>query len=96
MNELYKFERIWLFSIIFWAVGILAWVMTYILIPANNKKNNGSTSGIPGIPFLLFLAAGLLSPYHYLALLCFSDISILMLAYEIISECFRNLHKKDK
>lgn len=52
----------WLIDGSFWSVGLFFWVLTYIVAPLAAKKRGNSVSGTPGVAFLCFLAAGLLSP----------------------------------
>lgn len=77
--------QMWIVVGLLWFVGLAAWVMTYILVPIKSKKTNTNISGIPGVAFILFLIAGLLSPYKLLALICLVDFSVLWLIFEIIS-----------
>lgn len=77
--------QMWIVAGILWAVGTSAWIMTYILVPIKAKKTGTNISGIPGVAFILFLIAGLLSPYKLLALLCLVDFSVLWLIKELIS-----------
>lgn len=76
--------QMWIVCGLIWAVGLLAWVMTYILVPIKAKRTGKNVSGIPGVPFVLFLIAGLLSPYKLLALLCFIDFSMFWFITEFI------------
>lgn len=77
--------QMWIVSGLLWAVGLSAWIMTYILVPIKAKKTEKNISGIPGVAFILFLMAGLLSPYKLLALLCLIDFSVIWLVFELIS-----------
>lgn len=77
--------QMWIVSGLLWAVGASAWIMTYILVPRKAKKTGTNISGIPGTAFILFLIAGLLSPYKFLALLCVVDFSVFWFIKELIS-----------
>lgn len=76
---------------IIWLVGILWWIATYIGAPLESKKNGYHVSGFPGVAFLHFLVAGLLSPYKWLALTALLDISVTYLPIFLIKE-----KKKDR
>lgn len=72
-------QSIWLVSGIFWFLGLLAWVVTYIGAPRASKKSGKFVSGIPGVAFICFLIAGLISPCKWLALLALTDFGITLL-----------------
>lgn len=76
--------QMWIVAGLLWAIGAAAWIMTYILVPIKAKKKGKNISGIPGVAFVLFLIAGLLSPYKLLALLCLIDFSVFWLIKELI------------
>lgn len=76
---------------IIWLVGILWWIATYIGAPLESKKKGYHVSGFPGLAFLHFLVAGLLSPYKWLAVTALLDISVTCLPIFLIKE-----KKKDK
>ena len=68
----------WIFSIILWVFGGAAWVATYVG-PLIAARKNEYVSGIPGVAFILFLLAGLLSPYKWLAVIAAADFGILVI-----------------
>lgn len=74
-TELYR----WLPSGFLWLVGLFAWVVTYIGAPLASKRSGRNVSGIPGIAFIAFLIAGLLSPYKWLAVIALADFGIILL-----------------
>lgn len=76
--------QMWIVVGLLWVLGAAAWIMTYILVPIKVKKTGVNTSGIPGVAFILFLLAGLLSPYKLLALLCLIDFSVFWIIKELI------------
>ena len=71
--------REWFLSIIFWIIGLFAWVVTYIGAPIASRKSGKHISGIPGIAFIAFLIAGLLSPCKWLMLIALADFEIILL-----------------
>ena len=75
---------VWLAPIICWIIGLVAWLITYIGARIASKKSGRFVSGIPGVAFVSFIFAGLLSPYKYLALLAVVDYEIIMLPIEWI------------
>ena len=74
----------WLIDGSFWSVGLFFWVLTYIVAPLAAKKRGNSVSGTPGVAFLCFLAAGLLSPIKWLALLSLLDFSVIWFVFIIL------------
>ena len=79
----------WLIDGSFWSVGLFFWVLTYIVAPLAAKKRGNSVSGTPGVAFLCFLAAGLLSPIKWLALLSLLDFSVIWFVFIILRGDFR-------
>ena len=79
----------WLIDGSFWSVGLFFWVLTYIVAPLAAKKRGNSVSGTPGVAFLCFLAAGLLSPIKWLALLSLLDFSVIWFVVIILRGDFR-------
>ena len=49
MSSLYEHYPIamWIINGVFWAIGLLCWIATYIGAPLESKKN---TKGTPGTP----------------------------------------------
>lgn len=79
----------WLIDGSFWSVGLFFWVLTYIVAPLAAKKRGNSVSGTPGVAFLCFLAAGLLSPIKWLALLSLLDFEVIWFIFIILRGDFR-------
>ena len=79
----------WLIDGSFWSVGLFFWVLTYIVAPLAAKKRGNSVSGTPGVVFLCFLAAGLLSPIKWLSLLSLLDFSVIWFIFIILRGDFR-------
>lgn len=79
----------WLIDGSFWSVGLFFWVLTYIVAPLAAKKRGNSVSGTPGVAFLCFLAAGLLSPIKWLSLLSLLDFSVIWFVFIILRGDFR-------
>lgn len=79
----------WIMDGTFWALGLFFWVLTYIVAPLAAKKRGNSVSGTPGVAFLCFLAAGLLSPIKWLALLSLLDFSVIWFVFIILRGDFR-------
>ncbi len=75
----------WIPSIILFVIGMIFWSVTYIAAPLASRKYGRYVSGFAGVPFILFAAAGLLSPCKRLILLCLLDFSIVLLPYIIIT-----------
>ena len=76
--------RQWTITNIIFAVGLLFWIVTYIAAPLESKKNGRYISGAPGMPFVCFFIAGLISPCKLLALLCFLDPSVTLLPFFLL------------
>ncbi len=74
----------WTLPIIGFALGLLFWGITYIGAPLESKKRGRYVSGVPGVAFVCFLIAGLLSPIKWLAFLCLLDISITFLPFYLL------------
>lgn len=79
----------WLIDGSFWAVGLFFWVLTYIIAPLTAKSSKRNISGTPGVAFLCFLAAGLLSPIKWLAWLSLLDFSVIWFIFIILRGDFR-------
>lgn len=68
----------------FWAPGLLFWLITYVFAPRASMKSGRYISGAPGLPFLLFLTAGLISPCKWLMLAALADYKILLLLGDLL------------
>ena len=79
----------WLIDGSFWSVGLFFWILTYIVAPLAAKKRGHSVSGTPGIAFLCFLTADLLSPIKWLAWLSLLDFSVIWFIFIILRGDFR-------
>lgn len=79
----------WIMDGTFWALGLFFWILTYIAAPLAAKKRGNSVSGTPGVAFLCFLAAGLLSPIKWLALLSLLDFEVIGFIFIILRGDFR-------
>lgn len=80
----------WLVPVICWIMGGLAWIITYIGAPRASISSGHYVSGVPGMAFICFLAAGLVSPVKWLALLCLLDNPLI---YRLL---YRKKQKPDK
>lgn len=76
----------WIISLTGFAIGLFFWCVTYILAPLESKKKGKYVSGCPGIPFVCFFLAGLISPCKWLALLCFADLSVTILPFFLLNK----------
>lgn len=74
----------WLISIFAFAVGLLFWAITYIGAPIESKRKGKHVSGVPGVAFVLFLLAGLISPIKWLAFTCLLDFSVTALPFYLL------------
>lgn len=79
----------WIMDGTFWALGLFFGILTYIAAPLAAKKRGNSVSGTPGVAFLCFLAAGLLSPIKWLALLSLLDFEVIWFIFIILRGDFR-------
>lgn len=79
----------WLIDGSFWALGLFFWIFTYVVAPLAAKKIKRNVSGTPGIAFLCFLTAGLLSPIKWLAWLSLLDFSVIWFVFIILRGDFR-------
>lgn len=75
---------LWLIPIILWTIGAFAWVATYI-VPLLAARKKAHMSGIPGVAFVAFIIAGLLSPHKWLAVIALVDFEIVLLPIRLIS-----------
>lgn len=73
----------WIIDGLIWALGVLFWILTYIVAPLKSRKKGHPVSGLPGMAFFLFLMAGYLSPNRWLMLISLSDISVFALVIMI-------------
>jgi hypothetical protein len=48
----------WIIDGVFWAIGLLCWIATYVAAPLESKKRGYRVSGVPGVPCVFFLLAG--------------------------------------
>lgn len=88
--------RHWIVSIIGFAIGLFFWCITYILAPLESKKKGKFVSGIPGMTFVCFIFAGLLSPCKWLALLCFMDLSVTLLPFFLLKRFIFNKKNRNR
>lgn len=77
----------WIIDGLLWALGVLFWILTYIVAPLGSRKKRYPVSGLPGMAFLLFLGAGYLSPNKWLMLISLSDVSVFALIIMICKGC---------
>lgn len=88
MYELFSIAM-WILDGSIWAVGLFFWIFTYIAAPLKAKKSGHNVSGAPGVAFLCFLTAGLLSPIKWLAWLSLLDFSVIWLIFIILRGDFK-------
>lgn len=74
----------WILSIPEFAIGLFFWIVTYIGAPIESRKKGRHISGCPGVAFVCFLLAGLLSPCKWLALLCLPDFSVTAIPFFLL------------
>lgn len=88
MSSLYEHYPIamWIIDGVFWAIGLLCWIATYIGAPLESKKRGYHVSGVPGVPFVFFLLAGFFSPNKWLMLIVLLDFSLTYLPVFLLKE----------
>ena len=98
MNSLYEHYpvAIWIIAGIIWTMGLICWIVTYIGAPIESKKSGHHVSGIPGVAFVLFLAAGVISPYKWLMLTALLDFSVTYLPIFLLKEHISKSRKHRK
>lgn len=89
MSEFYAHFPLvmWVIDGSIWAIGVFFWVVTYIAAPIESRKKGHNVSGLPGMAFFVFLAAGFLSPNKWLMLMSLTDVSVLSLIITVCKEC---------
>lgn len=98
MSSLYEYYLIamWIIDGVFWAIGLLCWIATYIGAPLESKKRGYHVSGVPGVPFVFFLLAGFSSPNKWLMLIALLDFSLTYLPVFLLKEHLKKEKAKGK
>ena len=88
MSSLYEHYPIamWIIDCVFWTIGLLCWIITYIGAPLESRKLGHHVSGVPGVAFVFFLIAGYLSPNKWLMLTALLDVSLTYLPVFLLKE----------
>lgn len=88
MSSLYEHYPIamWIIDGVFWAIGLLCWIATYVAASLESKKRGYHVSGVPGVPCVFFLLAGFSSPNKWLMLIALLDFSLTYLPVFLLKE----------
>ena len=78
MSGLYEHYPIamWIIDGVFWAIGLLCWIATYVAAPLESKKRGYRVSGVPGSSLRILLAGRFSSPNKWLMLIALLDFSL--------------------
>lgn len=97
MSGLYEHYPIamWIIDGVFWAIGLLCWIATYVAAPLESKKRGYRVSGVPGVPCVFFLLAGFFSPNKWLVLIALLDFSLTYLPVFLLKEHLKKRKSKD-
>ena len=97
MSSLYEHYPIamWIIDGVFWAIGLLCWIATYVAAPLESKKRGYHVSGVPGVPCVFFLLAGFVSPNKWLMLIALLDFSLTYLPVFLLKEHLKKRKSKD-
>lgn len=98
MSSLYEHYPIvmWVIDGVFWMIGVLCWIITYIGAPLESRKLGHHVSGVHGVAFVFFLIAGYFSPNKWLMLTALLDFSLTYLPVFLLKEQLKKHLKKAK
>ena len=88
MSSLYEHYPIamWIIDGVFWAIGLLCWIATYVAAPLESKKRGYH---------VFFLLAGFFSPNKWLMLIALLDFSLTYLPVFLLKEHLKKRKSKD-